>query len=168
MAGPVSLVGDCNVWIDLDVGGLLDHAFRLPFGWLAPDVVVAELTRDTPSGKRLVQLGLDVRELPGELTARVAELRQSYLRPSTPDLFALALAEALGIALITGDASLREAAEQEGVEVHGALWVLDEMVARGVAAPTEAADALQAMLDNGRRLPLRESTARIARWRAST
>lgn len=162
------LVGDCNVWIDLDIGGLLGYVFRLPFGWLAPDVVVAELTRDRPSGHRLIQLGLDVRELPGELTARVVELRQRYLRPSTPDLFALTLAEALGIALITGDGSLREAAEKEGVEVHGTLWVLDEMVGRGVATAPEAADALQAMLDSGRRLPLRESATRIGRWRSST
>ncbi len=72
----------------------------------------------------------------------------------------------MGTSLLTGDRHLREAATQEGVAVHGTLWLLDELVRLGTIVPLQAA-ALEHMLAHGRRLPQDECQKRIERWKAA-
>jgi predicted nucleic acid-binding protein len=127
-------------------------------------VVAAEL--QTPSVEMLVSRGLMVRELAGEQVLKVAQLTTLYRRPSTPDLFALVLARSLGIALLTGDRHLREAAQREGVVVHGTLWLLDRMVELGVLTCAAAAHALDRMIASGSRFPPVETQDRLRRWRS--
>ena len=81
------------------------------------------------------------------------------------DLFALVLARALKAMLLSGDQHLRRIAAQQGVVVHGTLWVLDEMVRLKVVAPSQAVQALEQMLAQGSRLPQAEYQARLRRWR---
>ncbi|NPV81898.1 MAG: hypothetical protein HPY52_16830 [Firmicutes bacterium] len=71
-------------------------------------------------------MGLRNFELPGSQVLKVLELASKYRGPSRADLFALALAIALPGVLLISDKRLREAAENEGVPVHGTLWLLDE------------------------------------------
>lgn len=117
MASRSICVTDTNLWIDLDIAGLLGPIFRLPFEWQAPDVIIAELER--PEGADLVRRGLRIRELDGRQVAAVVALAATYPRPSRADLFALVLARVQEALLLTGDRHLRQAAEQEGVRVHG-------------------------------------------------
>lgn len=156
-------VTDTNFWIDLDTADLLGPAFRLPCEWQAPDVIIAELKK--PEGADLVRRGLRVCELDGRQVAEVVELAATYSRPSRIDLFALVLARAQEALLLTGDRHLRQAAEQQGVRVHGTLWLLDEMVESSVIPPGEAAEALLLMKEGRRRLPVDEVDRRLARWR---
>jgi predicted nucleic acid-binding protein len=55
--------------------------------------------------------------------------------------------------LLTGDKDLREAAEAEGVEVRGTLWLVTEMVRSQKISAQVARAAYQRMRDSGRRLP---------------
>lgn len=160
---PLMYVVDANILIDLHVGGLLSEFFRLPFRFVTPDVVVAEL--DEPDGETLVARGLERGEFSGEQVLQVIHLRGRYRQVSAQDLFALVLAQALDAILLTGDRHLRQVAEAEGIAIHGTLWVLDEMVGLGVVPPGRAAQALERMLAGGRRLPRAECQARMRRWR---
>jgi len=163
MRGSPSLcVVDANILIDLHIGGLLREVFALPLRLVAPDVIIAEL--DEPDGKGLMAYGLGSETLPGEQVLEVVALRARHRQVSANDLFALVLARALKATLLTGDGHLRKVAEQEGVEVHGTLWVLDEMVRLGVVAPAGAAEALERMLAQGRRLPEVECRRRLREW----
>ena len=81
-------VADANIWIDLHRGTLLDVAFRLPFQWLAPDLVINELEK-TPSGSELVKRGLESLSLSGRSMRMVAQLSATHRRLSIPDLSAL-------------------------------------------------------------------------------
>ena len=159
---PSPLVPDTSLLIDLHVGGVLPELFRLPYTFVAPDVIVEELLE--PEGHMLLDLGLQQRELVGEQVAEVVTLRSTYRRPSVNDLFALVLARHLRATLLTGDRHLREAAEKEQVEVHGSLWVLDEMVRHEIVPAERAADALRHMLRSGSRLPSDEAQRRIEQW----
>jgi predicted nucleic acid-binding protein len=159
----LACVTDSNVWIDLHVSGLVERAFDLPFQWIAPDVVVAEL--EEPSGKELVRRGLQECGLSGPEVQMVADLAAIYPRPSRADLFALVLARERGLMLVTGDADLREAAEQQGVRAHGTLWLLDNMVTHGVINEGRAYAALLKMREAKRRLPREAVEARLRRWR---
>jgi predicted nucleic acid-binding protein len=160
---PPLCIVDTNILIDLHVGGLLQELFRLPFRLAAPDVIIAEL--DEPDGEALVEYGLESIELVGEQVLEVAELLSRYRSVSTSDLFALVLARTHKATLLTGDRHLTEMATQEGVAVHGILWVLDEMVRLGVVSPVQAAQALRQMLKQGSRLPQTECQKRLRRWR---
>ena len=143
---------------------LIETTFRLPFQWMAPDVVIAELK--VPDGKMLIQAGLQGRELPGAQVLIVAALAERYVRPSRTDLFALVLAKETRTLLLTGDKALREAADLEGVAVHGVLWLLDQMVdSHQVLSGQKACQALERMIQAGRRLPEAEIKARFRRWK---
>jgi len=61
----------------------------------------------------------------------------------------------LGLESMTlgSDKDLRAAAEAEGVQVRGTLWLVTEMVRTGKISTTVARAAYQRMRDSGRRLP---------------
>ncbi len=86
---------------------------------------------------------------------------EKALRPSRQDLFALVLSREIEAILLTGDGSLREAAEREGVQVHGTIWLLDQMVEHEIIDKQERAASLKLMVESGSRLPWEEIKARL-------
>lgn len=161
---PPTCVIDANIVIDLRNGGLLPELFRLPFQVVAPDVTIAELRE--PDGESLTEYGLKSRELSDDQVQEVVALAIRYRRVSASDLSALVLARALRATLLTGDKPLRQVAEQEGVAVHGTLWVLTELVRLEVITPSQAARALRRMLAQGSRLPWEECQRLLRQWEA--
>jgi hypothetical protein len=156
-------VVDTNILIDFDRGDLLEALFGLPAVFLAPDVIVAELGE--PDGQRLQALGLESVSLAGEQVIEVMEMAAVHRAPSVNDLFALVLARARAALLLTGDGALRRLAESEGLEVHGTLWLLDELVRLAIVTPVQAAEGLECMLRRDSRLPEGECRRRLRRWR---
>jgi len=157
------LVIDASLWIDLEKAALLDEAFRLPVRWAAPDMVVDELAQ--PPAEEVLARGLQSVELSGKQIQEVRVLREKYRAPGTEDLSALVLAKSLGTTLLTGNRHLREAAEAEGVSVHGTLWLLDELIDQDIIDEQGAAQALEAMLAEGSRLPPDECERRLRQWK---
>jgi len=158
-----SCVVDTNILIDLHRGGVLRQFFQLPCTIFAPDVIVAELL--DPSGEVLLGLGLQRMDFSGAEVVRVVEISRNHPEVSINDLFAVLLAEKKGALLLTGDKRLRRIAEQEhNLQVHGTLWVLDQLVKRKHLSPTEASSALQKMIQSGSRLPRAECERRFQKW----
>jgi hypothetical protein len=85
---------------------------------------------------------------------------------SVHDCFAFALAESNpGCILLTGDGGLRELGMDHRMEVHGVLWVIDEIHANGLAATTALLAILRGFGDDPTvRLPKRELAAHIKRY----
>jgi len=81
------------------------------------------------------------------------------------DVSCYLLAQETGRPLLTGDGKLRRQALRDGLQVRGALWLLDLMIEYHVIAPQQAAQALDHMLEHGARLPLSECEARLLHWR---
>lgn len=158
------LILDTTVCIDLFNGRLLEKVLALPYDFRLPDVIVAELL--DPPGEYLTQLGYAVQQLPAEAIARFFTLREKYTKPSTNDLFALLMAQINNYTLITGDGDLREAANNEGIAVHGLLWILDRLVEYKILAKAEAADSVERIRAAGSWLPRRECDVRLKRWRS--
>jgi len=156
------LVTDTNIWIDLENGGILVEVFQLPYQLLIPDFAIPELIR--PRWETLEVLGLRTYELPSEQVLELFQLRQAYRYLSMIDLAAFLLAKMLGVTLVTGDWRLSELANASGLSVHGALWILDEMVHFKVLTPGYAASALKRMLELGARLPAVECNNRLTKW----
>ncbi len=154
------LISDANILIDMDVGGLLAPMFSMEYRFAVPDVLyVYELE---PQHIGLLDLGLESMTLDADAVANVMTLTRRYPRPGRIDLFALALAAAEACPLLTGDKDLRAAAEAEGVEVCGTLWLVTEMVRTGKISTTVARAAYQRMRDSGRRLPWDQAERMLA------
>ena len=155
------LISDANVIIDMQDGGLLEAMFQLDETFAVPDMLYAEeLEQQQP---QLPRLGLQIKSMSGESIARAIALKQQYSGPSTNDLFALELARECQCPLLTGDMALRKAADSEGVELRGTLWLVEQLVLQRVITVAVARGAYQKMRDAGSRLPWGEVDRQLKR-----
>jgi predicted nucleic acid-binding protein len=156
-------VSDTNIWIDFRHAGLLEALFELPFTLCCTDFVMHELADF--DHQSLVERGLLIETLDGAAIAQLFALMATHNNSSLTDVSCYLLAQRTGRPLLTGDGQLRKRATSDGLQVHGALWLLDQLVSTQVIEPARAAKALQAMLDGNARLPRAECQARLALWR---
>ncbi len=159
------LISDANILIDMDIGGLLEVMFRLDFAFAVPDILFeGELRSRHP---RLPGLGLGVLELTAEMIDDATRLVGQYghRRTSRNDLLTLALARQRGCPVLTGDADLRLACDEQGIDVHGTIWLMEQMLNGGLVDPETAAGAYRAMRKGGSRLPWGEVARQLARFR---
>lgn len=157
-------ISDTNIWIDFRNAGLLDALFDLPFQLCSTDFVLAELQDFDPAA--LLARGLVVHGLDESTTARLFGLMAAHNNSSLADVSCYLLAQETGHSLLTGDGRLRKQAAQDGLQVFGALWLLDQLVAHKVTTPDAAAEGLKSMLDRGARMPDAECQARLRGWQA--
>lgn len=157
-------ISDTNIWIDFRNAGLLDALFDLPFQLCSTDFVLSELQDFDPQA--LLAKGLVVHGLDEGTTARLFGLMTDHNNSSLADVSCYLLAHETGHPLLTGDGRLRKQATQDGLKVHGALWLLDQLVAHKASTPDAAAEGLKSMLDRGARLPHAECQARLRDWQA--
>jgi len=143
------LICDANIFIDMEEGGLIEKMFRLPETFVVPDILfVEELSVHHPTA-----YGLQIKALQASAIEEVLKLSRQYKQPSQNDLFALALAKQESCPLVTGDRRLREAANNERVEVKGTLWLIERMFEEKFISKEGARKAYDKMRDANRRLP---------------
>lgn len=160
---PLVLVSDTSVLVDLHRGEILAVALRLPFEFAVPDLLYERELRDRKAPA--VEGLLTVMSLDEAGVELAAEYRRREPRLSLPDAFALALAKIGGHTLLAGDAALRAAADEEAVECHGVLWVLDQLDSSGIATASVLHAALTAIAGHPRcRLPRSEVRKRLDAW----
>jgi len=148
---PRVVISDSSCLIDLRKASLLEAFLRLPYEWLIPDTLFEEeLFKFTAAQKKaLLRSGLKVVELPGEGVLRAREIVGAFAHLSIHDGFAYALAESRpGCILLTGDGPLRAFARKRKIEVHGVLWVIDELYTHKISATGVLHAALQVLADD--------------------
>ncbi|MFP5515501.1 MAG: hypothetical protein ACLGJC_20750 [Alphaproteobacteria bacterium] len=155
------LVSDTSVLIDLDRGTLLDDLFRLPDEFAVPDLLFKrELSGEL--GARLLGLGLRVEGLTPAEVRRAATVRRQRADLSVPDTFAYVLAETRRWTLLTGDGGLRRLATDNGLVMHGVLWLIDRFDADAVVPRDRLHAGLTAIAAHPRcRLPAAELQTRL-------
>jgi len=163
------IVNDSSCLIDLRKGGLLTTALLLPFRFVvALPLLTAELNDfDEADWNDLRARGLQVIDLDPAQVQRSIALKSEFAGLSVYDCFSLAVAETTPNAmLLTGDQQLRNRAANVGVEVHGVLWISDQIEKAMAMTFSELAGAL-ARLDADPLvfLPTGEVEQRIARLR---
>ncbi len=156
---------DTNVWIDFAIINRLDIPFSLPYTYLMSAFAVEdELLSPAGIKERLKGFGLQATELTEAELFLTIELNNRYIRLSSYDAMALAIAKVRNIPLLSGDGALRRAAEQEGVPLMGTLRLLDEARRIGKIDQEEYIEALKSLRDNNGkqiRLPAAELDRRI-------
>ena len=147
---------------------MVDLLLKLPYEFLIPNTLFEEeLLKFTPAQKKaLIRGGLKVVDLPGERVLRAQEIIREVPRLSVHDGFAFALAESQAdCILLSGDERLRSLAEKHAIEVHGVLWVLDQLHANHLTPTAAVLAVLRAFMDDTTvRLPRRELGAYVRRY----
>ncbi|HBO3329398.1 TPA: type II toxin-antitoxin system VapC family toxin [Pseudomonas aeruginosa] len=156
-------ISDANILIDFRNAGLLEALFGLPIVLCCTDFVIREL-KDI-SRSELEDLGLLVEAIDGPGIDRLYELKSQHNNSSLADVSCYFLAQERGRPLLTGDGRLRKQAIQDGLEVHGALWLLDQLLIETVVNFDRGADALECMMRQGARFPQTECQLRLEAWR---
>ena len=128
--------------------------FSLSWQFAVPDILFASELAERHS--HLLQRGLISKTLNGDLVAEAYLLHQKYIRPSVNDMLALTLAKHEGCQLLTGDKALREVATELNVEVHGTIWLVEQMIHNEKITVDVAEVGFQRMREAGSRLPWSE------------
>lgn len=140
------IINDSSCLIDLRKGGLLESALALPYRFLVTYVVRHSELLDFGSAEwgRLEALGLTVINPPGAQVAEAQTKMQRHRRLSFEDCLNLVAARQEDMAiLLTGDRALRIIAENEGIEVHGVLWIVAQLEIEKAAAIADLRSALE-------------------------
>ena len=163
-------VQDANVLIELELAGLFDLWFHLGMETQTTDLIKGELE----DGGHVQALAYfksgQVREhgLSFEELDQVSELEREVRRKAKfNQCSGLCLAMKLVESLISGDKPLRKAGKARQVEVHGTLWIMDQLVAGKVMTGDIAAAKLEHLLSLERYLPAEECQIRLKKWRQS-
>ena len=157
---------DSNIWFDFKSLRHLDWPFALDCVFcMSSDAIREELVSPPELKQQLFDLGLQSVDIDDNEFTMAFEYTQKYTQLSIYDGMALAIAKVRGFILLTGDGPLRKAAVEEAVEVHGTLWVFDQLLDNKKILLKEYIAVLTELRNNpqGRRLPQAEITKRLSR-----
>jgi len=145
----------------------LEAFLTLPYEIFIPNTLFEdELLKFTASQLRTLLAGVKVADLPGERVLRARQVVLDKPRLSVHDGFAFALAEShSGCILLTGDGALRALAEKSNMEVHGILWIVDQLHDHRISTASALYAALRLLAeDRAVRLPRKELAASLKRY----
>lgn len=161
------IVNDASCLIDLHKGRLLHVMLALPYEFVVPyPIRVSELLTLTPQDWQMLDdSGVETYDLEPDAVTEAFAIKAQHPRLSANDCFCLIASQRRDSAiLLTGDAQLRAAAELRAIEVHGILWIIDELKAHNLAPDRVLTAALETWQDDRSVfLPPEEIAARIRR-----
>ena len=157
---------DTNIWIDFFEIRHVDHPFLLDFNYyLSTAAYEEELVKSEELCEALLASGLHLADITDGEFMTAQTFRSKYPKLSLYDALALSIAKSRSWTLLTGDRPLRNAAEHEGVDCHGVIWIYDELLCQNKINTNDYHDAMRAFLSavqEGRcRLPVDELLNRI-------
>jgi predicted nucleic acid-binding protein len=159
-----------NILMDCASLGILEEVFSLDYAFQTTDLVWEEVS--VPSQKASIQEWIEKNALaiipltPKEL-AIVAERALQHSALSLEDCSIWFLCEQEDAILLTGDAALRKVVAQQGIEIHGILWLLDELVMHRRLETALACLKIHELAQFNKRLPANEISKRVQLWCAA-
>lgn len=164
------LVNDTNIFIDLHSVGLLEEMCRLPYEIHTVDFVVAEIADADQRrifDELVAQGGIFIDGFTADEVIEIVEEHSSVSgNLSIPDCSVCYFARKHNVPMLTGYRRLRRYAEEQSIEVHGILFIFDELVKHDIISTSMAADRLEELFAINARLPKAEIRERINRWRS--
>lgn len=167
------VVNDANVLIDIIKLQLLPQFFALKHVYYTTDFILEELH---PHQRQELQPYIDKRNLrvmtfDTDEMIMIGELQSEKPQLSEQDCSAIICTNKVNGELLTSDNILRKFALSRQMTVRGHLWVLDQLVFKGILSGSQATLKLNELIDNVNPrlgLPLHECDARKKAWRRLT
>ncbi|MCR4964887.1 MAG: hypothetical protein K6A41_04450 [Bacteroidales bacterium] len=163
------VVNDANILIDFCKLEILEAFFQLQYDFQVVDAVWEELNT-----QHQIQLQPFIQEERLAVITEAAEIKDILLikeergQLSIPDCTSLLYAKKQQTILLTSDKNLRSTATQHKVEVHGHLWIFDNLVNSGILSGKTAVEKLLNMtaeVNPKLGLPKPELEMRIKNWK---
>ena len=165
------VVNDTNVFIDLFNVGLLERFFSLPWEVHTTEFVMLELTREGQHDSVSQYKDNGLLHIPVFDEPVMYEIIKLYQQQkdktnvSLTDCTVWYYAKQNNYTLLTGDRKLRNASLIDGVEVHGILYVIDQLVEEGILAKRIAISKLKQLEKSNPRLPQDEIEKHLKLWK---
>jgi predicted nucleic acid-binding protein len=140
-------VVDTSVWINLHNGKILPQALSLTNrGWefYMTDEVAREL--EEPSYEILEQNRVKRYSLSDNQVIETDMLQKQASNLSVEDASSIVATQALKTVILTDEQPLRQKAQELQIEVHGTLWLLDQLVAAQLINDETVCDAIARMI----------------------
>lgn len=160
-------INDANLFIDLCEIQLTATFFGLPLVFHTTQLILNELEDEQVAQiQPYIQNGsLYVRHLSREEIENLDTLSLHSRKLSRQDLSVYFYAREIDDCMIlTGDNRLRKEAQRQGFEVHGILWVLEQIVTHQLLPKKEVAAALQYLMLVNAWLPIKECRETLEKW----
>ncbi len=160
-------INDANLFIDLFEIDLIDRFFLLNLEFHTTSLILSELDPNQQTYiQKFVKIGkLQIREINIAEIETFKDLPVQTKKLSINDLslyfYAFELKECM---VLTGDNRLRKEAEKIGFEVHGVLWVFEEIVNHNILEKQIAVQKLEELMKVNLWLPVRECEKLIEVW----
>ncbi len=159
------IINDANVLIDIENAGLTALVFELEYRFAVSDILYQEEIE--PYTSEFKETALEAISFDEEtnslLLEKIAFYKETAL--SRNDISAMVLAIKSECILLTGEKLLRDTAENEGVEVHGILWLMEELFNNELIDVDAVENAYELMEFSGSRLPWDEVEKQLKRFR---
>lgn len=160
-------VNDANLFIDLCEIDLVERFFELPLEFHTTQLILNEL-EDEQQKLLLPFLAtkrLSVRHLTQAEIEALATISTQSRKLSREDLSVYFYARELRDCMIlTGDNRLRKEAQRQGFEVHGILWVFEQLVENQILNSINAVLKLRQLMSINIWLPIGECEKLIEKW----
>lgn len=163
------VVNDANILIDLVKLEILSYFFGLNFQFFTTDLVLEELhDYQKDELQPFIDGGkLEVQEISEVQLEEIIKIRMERPSLSEQDCSAFYQAQNLTATLITSDNTLRKFAKTKKLDVHGHLWVFDQMVDEQTMTPEIASNKLDELcqkINPKLNLPKKECALRKVKW----
>ncbi|WAC05119.1 MAG: hypothetical protein OS112_00390 [Methanoregula sp.] len=154
---------DTNIFFDFIAGDIFDQLFLLPFSFQTSEFIPKEISGSF-SRQQLKDLGVNLLILTDAEVKELHAIKQQHIELSIDDVSVFYLSRKHNIMILSSDELLRNLAAESGIEYHGTLWLLEELIKNDLLSSQEAADALRKMLGKKRWLPIAECEKLINMW----
>ncbi len=163
------IVNDANILIDLVELKILPYFFQLEFEFHTTAIILDELFEEQQEELvPYIETGkLIVDEITEEDLIEILMIRATKPTLSEQDCSAFYQAEKESALLLTSDNTLRKYAKANKLEVHGHLWVFDNLVDKSIftgKTAIEKLDELCTVVNPKLGLPMHECQKRIRLW----
>lgn len=160
-------ISDANIFIDLFAIELIESFFQLNLVLHTTDLIISEL--DFEEQAILMEYSekgmLTVKKLDDVELDELKETAIASKKLSKPDVSIYAYAKALNAMILTSDRPLRREAESKGFEVHGVLWLFDQLISQALITQAVAVEKMTELMCVNTWLPKNECMKRIEKWR---
>lgn len=160
-------IQDANILIDLVNIGLFSHCLALDYEFSTTQLIFeVELKEDQMAA---IQVHIDsekfrVINISAQELLEIQIASQEDTRLSEQDWSAIYYCERDGAILLSGDKHMKKMSAKCGIEVHGILWLFDQLVTTAVISKNDGCSFLKTLMKANRWLPVTECKKRIDQW----
>jgi hypothetical protein len=158
-------ITDANIFIDLYELGRLDWLILLDLEVYTTDIVLNELSTVQAEAARQVIAVVDALSLDEVSKLSLLQLPRGLSEADQSVIWQTRQLPDIPFFILTGDNLMRKWCTKNKMEVHGILWILDNLIAQKHLSKREALVAISRLMEINQWLPILECERRITAWK---